>query len=63
MSTIGDTAPDESGDAPRDEKLAELIKQVDEDPGAEGASEMSDRLRDQTEQSSAEPEHPGDLED
>ena len=35
--------PDTSSDAPRDEKLAELIKEVDEDPGTEGASEMSDR--------------------
>ncbi|KQM61009.1 hypothetical protein [Agreia sp. Leaf210] len=55
--------PDTSSDAPRDEKLAELIKEVDEDPGTEGASEMSDRLRDQTEQSESDSEEPGDLVD
>lgn len=51
-----------SADAPRDDELAELIKAADEDEGA-GASEMSDRLRDRTEQSAAEPEQAGDLED
>ncbi|GLK17921.1 hypothetical protein [Herbiconiux flava] len=51
-----------TADAPRDDELAELIKAADEDEGA-GASEMSDRLRDRTEQSAAEPEQAGDLED
>jgi len=55
--------PDPSAEAPRDEKLAELIKEVDEDPDTEGASEMSDRLRDQTEQSESERENPGDVVD
>ncbi|WP_374947337.1 hypothetical protein [Agreia sp.] len=64
MSMIGDTpAPDASDETPRDEKLAELIEEVDEDPGTDGASDMSDRLRDKTEQSAAVEEQPGDLED
>ncbi|MCS5716139.1 hypothetical protein NVV95_16455 [Herbiconiux sp. CPCC 205716] len=56
------TNDDGTADAPRDEELAALIKAADEDEGA-GASEMSDRLRDRTEQSAAEPEQAGDLED
>ncbi|PPF61863.1 hypothetical protein C5E11_13365 [Clavibacter michiganensis] len=55
--------PDTSAEAPRDEKLAQLIKEVDEDPDTEGASEMSDRLRDQTEQSESEYEDPGEVVD
>ncbi|MBF4574254.1 hypothetical protein ITJ64_17220 [Herbiconiux sp. VKM Ac-1786] len=51
-----------AADAPRDDELAELIKAADEDEGA-GASEMSDRLRDRTAETAAEPESAGDLED
>ena len=44
-------------------KLAGLIEQVDQDHGAEGAAAMSDQLRDRMEETKAEPEGPGDLED
>ncbi|WP_066038851.1 hypothetical protein [Herbiconiux solani] len=64
MSTSDAGTPsDDSAAAPRDDDLAELIREVDEDPDAEGASEMSDRLRDRTPQTAAEPEDAGDLED
>lgn len=62
MSTDAPSDADSEASAPRDEELAALIKEVDEDDG-QGASGMSDRLRDRTEQSAAEPEAPGDLED
>ena len=56
--TPGGTAgPSKDGD------LADLIKQVDEDPDADGASAMSDRLRDATPETSAEPESPADVVD
>ncbi|MCS5721049.1 hypothetical protein N1028_02200 [Herbiconiux sp. CPCC 203407] len=55
--------PDPAVTAPRDEELAELIKEADEDEDGQGASGMSDRLRDRTEQSESVPESPADLVD
>jgi hypothetical protein len=55
--------PGPAADAPRDEELAELIKEADEDEEGQGASGMSDRLRDRTEQSESLPESPADVVD
>ena len=63
MSASDAGTPSDDTETPRDEDLAELIREVDEDPDAEGASEMSDRLRDRTPETAAEPEDQGDLED
>jgi hypothetical protein len=63
MTSDSTSSPDPAASAPRDEELAELIKEVDEDEDAQGASDMSDRLRDRTEQSASVPESPADLED
>jgi hypothetical protein len=60
---VTDDEIDPAADAPRDEELAELIKEVDEDEDGEGASGMSDRLRDRTEQSESLPESPADVVD
>jgi hypothetical protein len=54
---------DGSDDASNDDRLAGLIKQVDEDHGDEGAGAMADHLRDRMEETKVEPESGGDLED
>jgi hypothetical protein len=60
---MSNNEPGPAGEAPRDEELAELIKEADEDEEGQGASGMSDRLRDRTEQSESLPESPADLVD
>lgn len=52
-----------SDDASNEDRLAGLIEQVEQDHGDEGAGAMADELRDRTEETKAEPEEPGDLED
>lgn len=52
-----------STDASRQDKLAGLIEQVDNDHGGEGAGAMADHLRDRVAETRAEPEEPGDVVD
>ncbi|MFL2000144.1 MULTISPECIES: hypothetical protein [unclassified Microbacterium] len=57
-SDENDTAPTGS-----DTDLGKLIAKVDDEHGEDGAAAMADQLRGKVEETEAEPEAPGDLED
>ncbi|GAA1000455.1 hypothetical protein [Subtercola frigoramans] len=65
MSTDGknESQADHTTDGKSGGELAELIATVDEEHGDKGATAMSDRLRNKTPETQAEPENPGDVED
>jgi hypothetical protein len=58
-----DTPATEDRGESHDTTLAELIEQVVNEHGDEGAAVMSDHLRNQTPETTAETEDPGDAED
>ena len=62
MSTNENDSPTASESTGQSE-LGDLIEQVDNDHGEDGAAAMADQLRDKMPETEREPEAPADLED
>ena len=63
MSDHDQNTPTTGEDGTDSEKLGDLIERVDREHGEDGAAAMADELRGQVEETNAEPEDAGDVED